>query len=465
MNLDWLRWLRIRVVVFLCGLLTVLAAGELALRAAGWISRRILVPQEAPRAPKDGYTILCLGDSMTFGLGAQRENSYPRQLERALCSATQGAYHVVNAGRCAYNTRKILSRLPKQLAENRPELVLVLASDANYWDFEMFSDVVAWGGVENWKIVRLLRLLKDQWDGLPGFRGYFHKKPAAPARLEWPPAVPGTGWDVSVQEAEQLSAAATGSPGEMAERGQRNKDEGRWEQAVVFFRKAIVQGRRHLHYDLGVIYLRKGNDVRAVECFREGIEQEPDDALSYLGVGRVWVQREKWKEAFPWVMRAIETEPTDRTVYEFLVPILSHLGGPYYDEAIDRLSQLPARGLVRDYLRLCRFRDRSRETVDRWIYQDLTRIVRMCREHGARVILQTYPHGPEANRIILQVARDQQVPVVAWADMLDGLTRATGEPEEAFLAPDGNHLNDRGYGEVAKYIVEAMRRYKLLGLH
>ena len=68
--------------------------------------------------PKDA-TILCLGDSLTFGYGATPETAYPAQLERLTGHVTQ------NAGRNGDTTQGALARLPALLEENKPGLVLV----------------------------------------------------------------------------------------------------------------------------------------------------------------------------------------------------------------------------------------------------------------------------------------------------------------------------------------------------
>jgi acyl-CoA thioesterase-1 len=64
-------------------------------------------------------TLLCLGDSLTFGFGAAAGASYPQQLERLTGHVTQ------NAGRNGDTAEGALLRLPQLLEENKPGLVLV----------------------------------------------------------------------------------------------------------------------------------------------------------------------------------------------------------------------------------------------------------------------------------------------------------------------------------------------------
>jgi acyl-CoA hydrolase len=66
-----------------------------------------------------GTTVLALGDSLTFGTGADAATAYPAQL------ATMTSWNVVNAGVPGDTAAMALSRLPALLAEHRPQLVIV----------------------------------------------------------------------------------------------------------------------------------------------------------------------------------------------------------------------------------------------------------------------------------------------------------------------------------------------------
>jgi len=64
-------------------------------------------------------TLLCLGDSLTFGYGAGAGNSYPQRLEQLTGHVTQ------NAGVNGNTAEDALVRLPGLLQNNTPGLVLV----------------------------------------------------------------------------------------------------------------------------------------------------------------------------------------------------------------------------------------------------------------------------------------------------------------------------------------------------
>lgn len=73
--------------------------------------------------PPDGV-ILAFGDSLTVGVGATRDNSYPSVLARL------SGLQVINSGVSGETTRYGLDRLKTELAEARPDL-LILAEGGN----------------------------------------------------------------------------------------------------------------------------------------------------------------------------------------------------------------------------------------------------------------------------------------------------------------------------------------------
>jgi lysophospholipase L1-like esterase len=99
-----------------------------------------------------GDVVLAFGDSLTFGTGAGKDESYPAALERAT------GLKVVNAGVPGETSAEGLARLPEVLEEVRPKL-LILCHGGN--DFLRKMDEAAAAS----NIRGMIRLARDK--GVP----------------------------------------------------------------------------------------------------------------------------------------------------------------------------------------------------------------------------------------------------------------------------------------------------------
>lgn len=83
--------------------------------------------RELPARKLDGeLRILCLGDSCTFGIGVDQDQTYPAQLENLL-RKTQGksSYRVYNGGCSAYTSFNVLRFLETRGPKIKPDLVII----------------------------------------------------------------------------------------------------------------------------------------------------------------------------------------------------------------------------------------------------------------------------------------------------------------------------------------------------
>ena len=77
----------------------------------------------------EGENIICFGDSLTFGTGAQEGMDYPSQLSRILSRP------VINAGVAGDTTATALARLQKDVLSRSPQIVLITlgGNDLKNW--------------------------------------------------------------------------------------------------------------------------------------------------------------------------------------------------------------------------------------------------------------------------------------------------------------------------------------------
>jgi len=115
------------VLSSLVGLEVTLRIG--ALLAHAFFSR------DATRVDASSVTILCVGDSHTYGAPLPREQSYPAQLQAALDQGFSSPhFEVLNLGVPGVNSAFVANRLERQILELRPHAVVAWVGWNNQWN-------------------------------------------------------------------------------------------------------------------------------------------------------------------------------------------------------------------------------------------------------------------------------------------------------------------------------------------
>jgi lysophospholipase L1-like esterase len=85
------------------------------------------------------HRILCLGDSTTYGIGASNVNefSYPSQLQKLFDNIIpNNNYKVINLGKPGINSSQLLNRFEKNVAEYKPDIIIIMVGINDPWNFE-----------------------------------------------------------------------------------------------------------------------------------------------------------------------------------------------------------------------------------------------------------------------------------------------------------------------------------------
>jgi tetratricopeptide (TPR) repeat protein len=94
-----------------------------------------------PSLPLTHARILCVGDSYTYGLGVDKEDSYPAQLEKIIKKESgKDDIEVINCGVPGYNTPLLEKNFAKILDVNKPEIVLIMIGANDHWNFAGFEE-------------------------------------------------------------------------------------------------------------------------------------------------------------------------------------------------------------------------------------------------------------------------------------------------------------------------------------
>ena len=141
----------------LAGVLLLLVVLELALQAAAPLVQRAMLRRPPTPSPDAPLTILCVGDSNTYGLYVPQW-SYPEQLLARLQPRFTGPVEVVNRGVPGQSAAQVADALPADLRAVRPDLVLVLAGLNDAWNSAP-ADRSALDVLSRLRLVRLVRVL------------------------------------------------------------------------------------------------------------------------------------------------------------------------------------------------------------------------------------------------------------------------------------------------------------------
>jgi len=153
-------------------LLVCLLAMEASLQLASLVLRGLARRAPTAAAAQGTVTILCVGDSHTFGLPLPEEESYPAQLEQALLDARPDVrFRVVNLGIPGVNSAFVANRLARQLFQLEPQLVVVWVGVNNIWNRIETKPASRAATLQRMLLhSRLFRLASIAWYGAIGHR-------------------------------------------------------------------------------------------------------------------------------------------------------------------------------------------------------------------------------------------------------------------------------------------------------
>ncbi len=176
------RTLRQALIAFLATLLVI----EVVLQLASLVARPLLMRRSSGDASADAITILCVGDSHTYGAPLPDEESYPSQLQVLLDERyPEWEFNVVNLGFPGVNSAFVANRLESQIKQIRPHLVMVSAGSNNIWntiETEVWETDTTWDAAKRMLLrVKLFRLAAVTWST----QREYHFQPAEEGKSRW----------------------------------------------------------------------------------------------------------------------------------------------------------------------------------------------------------------------------------------------------------------------------------------
>lgn len=125
-----------KILLITLGLFLSVLIGELFFRIGGLLANET---KDNNHNNSEDNRILCLGDSTTYGIGASNVNefSYPSQLQKLFDNKIpNNNYEVINLGKPGINSSQLLNRFEKNVAEYKPDIVIIMVGINDPWNFE-----------------------------------------------------------------------------------------------------------------------------------------------------------------------------------------------------------------------------------------------------------------------------------------------------------------------------------------
>lgn len=467
-----------RILITTVGLLCFFIVLELSLRGVGLVYSNLSEKDPVNQLQRNGnklIRVLCIGDSVTFGIGAPRDLSYPAQLQELLNKEADGTtYTVINRGRPGQNSAQLLLRLEGYLKQFQPDIVTILIgaqNQANYFGYREYlkeheeNNTFSLVFLQNWldkiRVYKFFRLLLTTTGKV---------KTSEESSLFT--AMPSEGLDIIDTPGEytqELNLYA--APEKMASytpecaQAMKYKLKGEYQKAadILLPLSESPTAEAECYLIAGSVYREQKKSTQAIEWFKKGIERDPGQFANYEGIGEVYRDQNQLDEALYWYKKGFENareETLHKLCYVGINVAFEDSGDiagaiKFFSKETKReLTISPhLHTLAEDYLQM--FRNNAIDSeVHKWIKADLLKIISLCQKYQAKTILQNYPNAPMVNYIYRNVAEELKIPLVdnqaAFKNQVQGQTL-----NSEYFVPDG-HPNSRGYQLMARTLLQVL---------
>lgn len=480
---------RHKLIIFFIGTLSGILLLEICLRIMGFCySHRGGYDKEFSGEKEDNcITILCLGDSVTMGIGGgPRSNSYPSQLQNLLdLEYGKGRIEVINTGRAWGNTSRLLDCFFNGfIKEVKPDIILFLggiANFTNYWGYHRYieSKRLKGKGYVNQKRKRrkILTLLQEQLYKIKTYNMarllYFNIKDRGRKEKNMQ-YIQGAFLEnkhkgknkvdrgVSYEKIEEMTKNSNlyTRIGEVYFRDMENYDE-----AAKWFKKGAFvnpEDRKNYDYLAGVYtaWCGRGKSIDDIISFiKEMITINPDIASSYIELASFSLIKGDKKQALEMLKKGISLEKGDRELDGGCWKIgCFFLNQGKYQEGVEFLEGIKPQG-IEDVIEILK----NKGDISDWITYDVEKIIAICKKEKIKIILQNYPSNEykRASVILEKIAEKYALPFVNNQEIFQDLLRK-GEPAESLFSSDYDHPNAKGYAVMAKNVFDKLEKEEML---
>lgn len=405
---------------------------ELGLWIEGYIILRLNQPSNviSKIKDKDEFVILCLGDSYTFGIGVDYQDSYPRHLENILDENPPKIrrFKVYNLGIPGSNSSQLANNLQCNIDKYNPDLLIVMTGRNDLWNF---ADINTFSLLDHLRLYKLVRII-----------GVNLKDKIQNKMTNIAIAKTNSTDHCKVKNKNIKRKNITPEADQQVVIGHNLFEQGRFNLAKKCFLKALqfdpnnVGANRHL----GTIYREEAKYELAEKCLKEALAQneEYEDLSAYLELGMVHQVQRKYKLAKGELKKAVlDSDLTYLALNELL--LLYKNKEEFYKDIEDFRRGIKDKDILAKIDRLLRFQ-KDEEFIYTMMSRNLIKINKISKKNNVRILLQTYPTLDTITKNICKMAEEYHIPLVD--------NRLIFHKKDFFVG-DG-HCNTEGYRIIAQ---------------
>jgi len=472
-----------KVLVFFIGIVIFLLIIEISLRIFGYFYQS---KEKNGYVKKSNYTVLSIGDSFTYGIGAPEGKDFSSQLQTILNEKTNKKFEVVNRGVPGQNSSEILKNLKSQLEIYKPDLVILLTGGPNarnYWGFGSSFNKFLYR-IRIYKLVELLYLNIKQ------------KKINSDNEHN--------NWETAVENEKNGASHIINRTEDKQSEVYKNA----YKQNILRINKEIKKDIDY--YNIGTFFIREQNYKESIKWYSRGIINFPDFIKNYEGLAYSYIlyaqfigSNKNVEKVFLNIMLGNifsfqndnmgffnsadkdscknnnnnnnneclfyvnELKNKSKTKFNIVqsqrldsvintIPVDYSLGNKlkyyYYSNT--------------QYLTMEKLTGNGNYLIKEWLIKDLEKIIDLCKSHNAKVIMQNYPlpanatfFQPIASNILKTFAKNKSIPFVDNSQIFNDLEKN----KQDFFEPInvGDHPNTKGYGLMAKNLFDKIIEIKV----
>lgn len=435
-------------VVFIGSVIAILLL-EISLRIAGNI---LVMSRTLPLArgyAKNNFNIVCIGDSFTFGLGADKGDDYPSQLQRILNDRyPQLNIRVINEGLLAGTSSLALKECDRIIGAYNPKICVILIGTTDPHNMEginlgcmqrppLYIKIDSY--LSNSAVYKLTKYLAFNIASKLNLNRIKNKGYSPQRLLKRNQAVIMT-YNKRLQQMKKEAAALL-----------KNR---KFYRTIPLLEQILKEDKydADIYFSLGWAYRDCGRLSDAESILRKGIALFPEDDILYQKLGNCLLSRGAFKEAMVVLKKAVELNPDNQLALDELFDVYMRSG--VYDERIENLLKMDKSFAVLLEEKKSWDHHSYREDFIKEIFLcNIKKITRKIKKSNVIPVFVSYPRQGWFDDQLAQFCRRENILFIDMHEAFDREIQKTGW--DNFFITDG-HCNSKGYRLMAEVIGEGL---------